>query len=182
MASKILQAIYYFIITVIVLLAVLLMVSTFPLKGSFKLLVVESGSMEPAIKTGSVIIIKPSASYKIGDIISFGPVSKVSPATTHRIVEMRAQTGQPVYVTKGDANSGADIHQVPAKDVLGKVLFHIPYIGYVINWTKQPFGFMLLIIFPAVILIYGELKKIVAEVKKLKVVKTTESQDDLKKD
>jgi signal peptidase len=175
MLDKTLKIIYYAVFAVIVLAAALLIVSSFPLKGNIKLLVVESGSMQPTIKTGSVIIVKPVSHYTIGDIISFGPVTKVSPAITHRIVEMRLQTGQPVYQTRGDANNAPDIHEVPERDVLGKVVFKVPYVGYFINLLKQPFGFMLIIVLPAVILVYEELKKIIAELRKSKATKIDES-------
>ena len=64
--------IFYYIVCVFIgLITILLIVSVFPVTGNFKVKVVESGSMESAIKTGSIITIKPEEDYKIGDIVTF---------------------------------------------------------------------------------------------------------------
>ena len=127
-----------------------------------------SGSMEPAIKTGSVAAVKPSDNYKIGDIITFGEMSKTKTPTTHRIYDMRVQEGKPVYITKGDANNAPDAREIQKRDIIGKVLFDVPYVGYAVDAAKKPFGFMLIIIVPAAIIIYDEIRKIIKEIKKRK--------------
>ena len=54
----------------------LLIFSAFPVKGNFKSLVVLSSSMEPKVKMGSVVAVRPAAEYKVGDIITFGEMSR----------------------------------------------------------------------------------------------------------
>ena len=164
--KKILKGIYYAFLTVLVLIALLLIVSVFSFPGNIKVLAVLSGSMEPNIHTGSVVVVKPAGSYKIGDVITFGPAGQTP--TTHRIVEMRAQTGEAVYVTKGDANNANDTKEVTGKEIIGKVRASVPYAGYAINEVKKPIGFMLVIIVPAVIIIYEEIKKIIREAGKMR--------------
>jgi len=163
---KILKTIYYILIGFIVLIAVLLIVSVFPITGNYKLMIVQSGSMEPAIKMGSIVVIKPAEDYKIGDVITFGPYSKTKAPTTHRIYDIKVTGGTPVYITKGDANNAPDAREITKRDVLGKVFFSIPYIGYAVDAAKKPFGFMLIIIVPAVIIIYDEARKIFEEIRK----------------
>jgi len=163
---KILKTIYYILIGFIVLIAVLLIVSVFPIAGNYKIMIVQSGSMEPAIKMGSIVVVKPAVDYKIGDVITFGPYSKTKAPTTHRIYDMKVTGGVPSYITKGDANDTPDNREVTERDVLGKVLFSIPYIGYAVDAAKKPFGFMLIIIVPAVIIIYDEARKIFEEIRK----------------
>jgi signal peptidase len=163
---KFLKGIYYVFLTVLVLIAVLLIVSVFSFPGNIKIMAVLSGSMEPKIHTGSIVIVKPAASYKVGDIITFGP--KGETPTTHRIAEMRLQTGQPVYKTKGDANNTEDSKEVVGQDIIGKVYLSVPYAGYAINAVKKPAGFMVVIIVPAVIIIYEELKKVWREAANLR--------------
>ncbi|MCD5396329.1 MAG: signal peptidase I [Candidatus Pacebacteria bacterium] len=85
-----------------------LVVSLLPLPGNYKILVVQSGSMEPSIKTGSVVVVKPASDYKVGDVITFGPFSKTKPPTAHRIYQIKEKNGQIVYITKGDANNSPD--------------------------------------------------------------------------
>jgi signal peptidase len=63
---------------------------------------------------------------------------------THRIVGGDAQTG---YVLKGDANTNPDTQQVKREDIVGKVVFVLPYIGQFLTpknlFTLIPFIFIL---------------------------------------
>lgn len=115
----------------------------------------------------------PANDYKAGDIITFGEISKTKTPTTHRIKDIKIVDGNPVYITKGDANNSEDNAEVLATSVKGKVLFSIPYLGYVLNFMRQPIGFALVIIVPATLIIWEEIKKIIGEIKKSK--KKTES-------
>jgi len=163
---KILNVIYYIFIGFIAAVALLLVVSVFPIPGNYKLMVVQSGSMMPAVKTGSVVMVKPETDYKIGDIITFGPYSKTKAPTTHRIYDIKVVDGQPVYITKGDVNNMPDAREISQKDILGKVLFSVPLAGYAVAAARKPLGFSLIIIVPAVIIIGDEVKKIYNELKK----------------
>ncbi|MCX6759561.1 MAG: signal peptidase I [Candidatus Nealsonbacteria bacterium] len=165
---KSLKIIYYIVIAFIVLVAILLIVSAFPIPGNYKVLVVQSGSMEPKIKTGSIVVVKPEKDFKIGDVITFGPYSKTKAPTTHRIYDMKVVGGEPIYITKGDANNAPDTREIKKADIVGKVLFSVPFLGYAVDFAKKPIGFALLIIVPAALIIVDEIKKIYAEIKKKK--------------
>ncbi len=131
-----------------------------------KPLVVLSGSMEPAIKTGSVVFIQKSQDYNQGDIIAFSQGGKN--LVTHRLVSVHLQ-GVPkeaVFQTKGDANEESDRTQVQKDQIAGKVILYIPGIGFGVDLVKHPKGFILLVIIPATIIIYEELKTIRAELSK----------------
>lgn len=175
MNNKVLKTIYYIFLGAIALIAVLLIVSAFPITGNIKFLTVLSGSMEPAIKMGSVVLVKPAADYKIGDVITFGEISKIKTPTTHRIYEIKVQGNQPVYITKGDANNAPDTREIQKRDVIGKVLFSVPYAGYAVDAAKKPLGFALIIVVPAVLIIFGEIKKIYEEISKNKKKKNAEA-------
>ncbi len=165
---KILKIIYYIVIVFIVLVALLLIVSILPITGNYKIMTVISGSMQPAIIMGSVVIVKPAPDYKIGDVITFGPYSKTKAPTTHRIYDMKVVDGQPIYITKGDANNAPDTREIQKRDIVGRVLFSVPYMGYAVDFAKKPLGFALIIIVPAAIIIYDEIRKIYEEIKKKK--------------
>lgn len=184
MFKKITNVIYYTVLSAILFIALLLIVSTFPITGNVKLLSVLSGSMEPTIHTGSVVIIKPESSYKVGDVITFGKNTKTEVPTTHRIAEMKIVSGEAVYKTKGDANNAEDSTETPQKDVIGKVLFSIPYLGYIVDFVKKPMGLMLVIVIPAIIIVYDELRKIATELKKLtfKVKKVEEEVEEIEEE
>jgi len=166
--TKVFKIIYSIFIAFIVLIAVLLIVSVFPITGNYKMMIVQSGSMAPAIKMGSVVLVKPADDYKIGDVITFGPYSRTKAPTSHRIYDIKIVDGNPVYITKGDANNAPDQREITKRDVLGKVLFSVPYLGYAVDFAKKPLGFSLIIIIPASIIIFDEIKKIFGEIKKKK--------------
>jgi signal peptidase len=171
---KILKVIYSIVVAFIVIVALLLIVSVFPITGNYKIMIVQSGSMEPAIKQGSVVIIKPTSDYKIGDVITFGPYSKTKAPTSHRIYDIKVVDGQPVYITKGDVNNAPDSREIQKKDIIGKVLFSVPYIGYAVNFAKKPIGFGLIIIVPTALIIIDEVKNIFQEIKTKKQRETEE--------
>jgi len=172
------KLIYYTFIAFIILIAICLAGSMLPIPENYKIMIVQSGSMAPAIKTGSIVIVKPSPDYKAGDIITFGPYSKTKAPTTHRIVEIKEENGQTSYITKGDANDAPDDGEISKKDIIGKVLFDIPYLGYVVDFAKKPIGFMFLIIIPAAIIIYDEMRNIWLEIKKMRNKKTSRSDNN----
>ncbi|MGB9960139.1 MAG: signal peptidase I [Candidatus Bathyarchaeales archaeon] len=127
---------------------------------------VYTGSMEPAIPVGSIVVIKPAVpeTLTVGDIICF-KIEAESPTTvTHRIIDVTNEG----FKTKGDANEDPDPWTVKKQDVVGKVIAVIPYIGYLGYFIRTPIGFILLIIIPATILILIEIKNIIKEIKKQK--------------
>ena len=91
---------------------------------------IQSGSMEPVLKTGSLIFTMHPKNKKVGDIITF---QKWDVPVTHRVVDI--QNG--MYVTKGDANIKEDRGGIWEKELLGKVMklpgdrYCIPYMGYI---------------------------------------------------
>ena len=163
------KIVYYIFIALIAAIAVLLIVSVFPITGNYKIMIVQSGSMAPAIKMGSVVMVKPADEYKIGDVITFGPYTRTKAPTSHRIYDIKVEGGNPVYITKGDANNAPDAREIKQSDILGKVLFSVPYVGFAVDFAKKPMGFALIIIVPAALIIFDEIKKIFGEIKKKKI-------------
>jgi len=162
---------YYIFFGALAAVAILVLVSAFPIAGNIQIKVVESGSMAPAIKTGSVVLIKPFSSYKIGDVITFEGNFKDARGkkvpTTHRIVDMKVERGNPVYVTKGDVNEERDTTEISHQKVIGKVLVSVPYLGYAVEAAKRPYGFLAIIVIPALIIVYDEGAKIWKEIRRM---------------
>ena len=125
---------------------------------------VYSGSMEPAIMTGSALLSVPSDFYLPGDVITFTHQGKT---ITHRIAEKSYENNSVTYKTKGDANEEADAFTISHESIQGKLAFSIPQLGYVFEYAKKPQGFILLVIVPATIIIYEELKFLFLSVKRL---------------
>jgi signal peptidase I len=164
--KKLFKVIYYLFFVAVILVIVLLLLSTLPVPGKLKFFVVQSGSMEPTIHTGSVVVIKQEQDYNVGDIITFGPNTRISSPTTHRIFEKKDSGGVISYVTKGDANNGPDIKNVSQGEVIGKLVFKVPIVGYIVAAIKKPYGFLAIVIIPALIIIFDEIRKIIKEVNK----------------
>ncbi|MFA5169072.1 MAG: signal peptidase I [Candidatus Omnitrophota bacterium] len=164
-AKKVIYAVFLGLLTIVALLVI---ISAFPVTGNYKFLVVESGSMNPAIRTGSVVMVKPAEEYKIGDVITFNTESRIEGTITHRIQDMVVVAGEVKYITKGDANEDPDPREVQESDIVGKVLLSIPLAGYAVNFAQKPIGFALIIIVPASVIIIDEIKKIYLELKKKK--------------
>lgn len=162
----------------VIIVAVLMILSKFSI-GGLRVLTVKSGSMSPTIFTGSVAFVSPVKDYKIGDIITFRAQGEKE-LFTHRIAEVDQSTDQTYYRTKGDANDASDSYKVPQNGVVGKVFFSIPLLGYVIEFAKTPVGLILLIVIPATVIIYEEIRKIKNEWKKVKWEK--EKKDKLAKE
>lgn len=153
-------------LVLVVFFALFAFSSSYPLFGSYRFFTVASGSMEPALKQGSLVLDKKSDSYNKGDAITFlSPGAKDS--TTHRIIEIVQTNKGTMYKVKGDANNAPDKDLVSIKYVVGKVIFSLPFIGYPIMFSKTLPGLVILIVIPATIIVYSELLNIKNETLRL---------------
>ncbi len=161
---RILDWIKNLIIVGFVLLALVAVVANFnlPLRG-YRLLVVQSGSMEPSIGVSSIVLTKPTSDFvspvnepmfSNGDVITFKNGSSL---VSHRAVAVKKESGQFLYQTKGDANKSPDSSLVAEKKVVGKVIAIAPGVGRLVNFAKTPIGYFLMILIPSLYVIISEL-------------------------
>ena len=111
---------------------------------------VESGSMSPAMHQGDLLIDLPTtatSTYRVGDIVTFKPTPDF--IVTHRIVAIGADG----ISTKGDANTAADLGQIPAANIVGRVVAVVPVVGTVAAFFRQPAGIATLLV--VIVVIYG---------------------------
>ena len=107
--------------------------------------VVISGSMEPAIPVGSLVYSRETDPKTLvpGDVIVFyssnagGGNGEIIPIT-HRVVEN--DTSAEEIITKGDANEQNDLSTVKYPNVEGKVILHIPKLGYPASLLSSTMG------------------------------------------
>lgn len=134
-----------------------------------KPLVVQTGSMAPAIPAGSLVVISERATdgagvnYVENDVITF---KKGNDLVSHRVVKVIRENGEKYFQTKGDANYDNDPQLVAEGNVVGKVVLAAPFVGKLIAFIKQPVGFLLLVAVPTLFIIISELLVIVEEVRK----------------
>lgn len=135
--------------------------------GGMQVLIVVSGSMHPAIKTGDLVAIRPVApeSIQVGDIITFADHQSLRLLITHRVMSVSTGDHGPVFTTKGDANPVPDKLPVAASQVVGRVQYRVPYGGQIVMFLRSPAGTVSMIIVPGlfVLLNWRRFIAIVAE-------------------
>ena len=170
------------VLVFLIIIGALIAFSMLPIKNNYQVLTVMSGSMKPTIPVGSVIVIKPVAEYKVDNIVTFKTPgsTKKKDFTTHRIKEIKGENGVVTYVTRGDANEDSDREYIEKDSILGKELFAVSLIGYLIGYIKTLPGLVLIIIVPAAIIIYEEVRKIHREAKDILAKRGSKKAEDKK--
>lgn len=111
----------------------------FPMLFGYGTGIVASGSMEPALSWGDLLVVREEPEYAEGEIITFiEPGDERS--TTHRVSAVSTEG----YVTKGDANNVED-ESITKDQVFGRVILAVPFVGQVVRFIRSPLGILLII-------------------------------------
>jgi signal peptidase len=137
----------------------ILLSSVLPPAFGDRSLVVRSGSMTPAIRTGDVVAVHPfePTAARVGDIVTFDNDGRL---TSHRVRSMQRRGTQVLFTTQGDANTGQEHWKVPANGRIGHVMYRVPKLGFVVVRVQSPAGRFALIILPALLLGLSALRRI----------------------
>lgn len=129
-------------ITVLVLLLMLFLTS------QSQIYLVFSDSMAPTLRAGDIIFLRPlqPAQVRPGMIVSYWWDDKL---ITHRVLAV--DNGK--MVTRGDAIAMPDPWAVPVSSVAGLPFFRIPLVGHILLFMRKPAGWIMLVIFPALVLV-----------------------------
>ena len=125
----------------------------------FRSEVVLSGSMEPAIPAGGVVFVRPiePAEIREGNIIMYTSRDGTN-LVTHRVVRVESDAASGLrFVTRGDANRDPDPNPIPARQVVGTIWFHLPFIGILLLFIRTPLGLGLTIGAPLLVILASEL-------------------------
>lgn len=146
---------YIFMAIMIVLIFFLIqsrMTGDVPSIGSYRMYIVESGSMTPTIKVGSLVIVKEVDANDIdsGDVITYRGLEDT--VVTHRVVKIK-KDDEISFITKGDANETKDPLPLNESHLIGKSIFWVPYIGVLMGFIRTKTGFITLIVVPLILLI-----------------------------
>lgn len=117
------------------LLSILVLFTALSFTGTFKSRVVLTGSMAPNINPGDIVITVPIRErvLQVGDVVTYQARRFNGEGVgifTHRIIGGDAKTG---FLVKGDNNPSPDIQKPKTKDILGLVVFRIPFLGHLIT-------------------------------------------------
>jgi len=92
--------------------------------------IVETGSMEPTIEIGELIVVSKKDNYNIGDIVTI--IDEEDYIYTHRIIDVNESN----IITRGD-NNDIDDEETNIKNIVGKVGFHSKLLGsFVVYWLR----------------------------------------------
>lgn len=106
--------------------------------------VITSGSMEPGIRPGDVVMLDAPAPDRLlspGSVIAFNDPVRPGELITHRVSGLTAD-GR--YETQGDANDRPDSTPVSAQDVVGVAKVLVPVVGQPVVWLQQALGFFVI--------------------------------------
>jgi signal peptidase len=140
----------------VLVIAVVLPFTTFVVASwllGWQLQPVLTASMSPTYPVGSLLVVGPvdPSEVRAGMAVTFDDPAKPGRLVTHRVVRVRE--GDPLFFdTQGDANASPDPFPVPARSIRGRVLWHVPILGYAVDFLGWPRGFILLVVIPAVAL------------------------------
>lgn len=125
-----------------------------PRAFGYQSLTVMSGSMEPAIGTGDVVLDETIAPLeaRVGDVVTFSDPDDPTRLITHRVRDIRATPEGVAFVTKGDANDTTEGWTVPAEGTIGAVRYRIPWAGYLLVWLRTPWVRFVVLVIPAILL------------------------------
>jgi signal peptidase len=128
-------------------LAVVMAAATIPTAFGFLPMVVLSGSMEPTLRVGDVAVARRMAptDLHLGDV---GTYRSGDTLITHRIIGIELQGSGPVFHFKGDNNATADPQAITSDRIVGRVLYRIPWMGYIIVFASTTVGKVVLIAVP----------------------------------
>ena len=130
--------------------------------------IVYGSSMADSVPVGSIAVtetVRPE-DVSVGDVIVFHPPTTLTNLSTnplplmHRVVSVREEEGQRVFQTKGDANPTPDPTEVALQGTGSRVVYTVPYIGYLVNFAGTRLGWVLLLMLPATYLGITTLRRI----------------------
>ena len=128
--------------------------------GGYSLFRVITGSMEPAIPVGSVLVAQQTPIHEIqpGDIVTYRSrePGKFDVIITHRVLSVYEGQGQKIYLeTKGDANPYADGDYVDENYLIGKVVFYTGennVFAMILRFITGEVGFLACIVLPSLLI------------------------------
>ncbi len=122
------------------------------------LVVVTSDSMSDTLERGHLLILQKRAQEDIyvGDIIVYNADWHTQAPVVHRIIQIENVTGELRYYTQGDNNNQPDPFYRTYEDIVGVVVFSIPFIGNITLFLQQPGVLPIILVFLIILMIIPE--------------------------
>ena len=125
-----------------------------------------SPSMEPNINVYDVVITKKVRDYskiKVGDVITFISSSSLGEGltVTHRVKDIIVTDDDIKFRTQGDNNPIPDSALASSKNVMGKVLFKVPWVGHIQFFLQSKGGWLFALLIPAMVIVIYDVYKVI---------------------
>ena len=133
-----------------------------PSVAGYQMYIVQGGSMSPAFEAGSLAFLKPVETQAIaaGDIITYRSAGGGETLTTHRVVGVKREGGTLSFTTRGDANLVNDSLPVYPENIVGRIVYTVPYAGYLMHFGQSKTGIIALVFIPGAFIIVFELRNL----------------------
>lgn len=164
----------------VVLISLIAFSSRFNLPGGYRAYSVLTGSMEPVIQTGSLILTRAPRStneIKMNNVITFEEPSYQNKFITHRVNKIVESNPGVVFQTKGDANSNLDPWLITYGRIKGVYLMHFPYLGSLLEFIRSPLGIVIFVLIPVLLIVADESKNIISALADVKIEKEKKKKD-----
>lgn len=137
-----------------------------------------SGSMEPEVKIGDIVIVKENQNedLNIGDIISYRQGQSV---VTHRIVDIYETEEEKIYKTKGDSNNVEDKLEIKDNMIEGKMIGKVPFLGKISTLLQ---GKVAIIVIALMVYIYFAHTSKVSHIKNRRKIKRMKYEEENNKE
>lgn len=158
----------------VVLISLIAFSARFNLPGGFRAYSVLTGSMEPVIQTGSLIVtFFPTSTNHIraNGVITFEEPGYENKFITHRVSKVVDSKPGVVYQTKGDANNSPDPWLITYGRIKGVYLMHFPYLGALLEFIRSPLGIFIFVVIPVLLIVLDESKNIISALADIKIEK-----------
>lgn len=128
-----------------------------PSIGGYTVFRITTGSMEPAYKVDTLILVKKTdpAEIQVGDVIAFYSADPAleGAVNTHRVIETRGDGVYWQYTTKGDANNAVDQYGTDSDALIGKVVASSLFLGKLARLVSNPLIFVPVILIPLLVML-----------------------------
>ncbi len=149
MIRKIFNTVYEIVSTAVILLGLILIILYF---CGIRLYHVKSGSMGELLPVGCVCFVSTYTKFEtiqVNDVISFQVSEDM--LVTHRAINI---TEEGIF-TQGDMNQNPDPNPVTRENYIGKTVFAVPYIGFLLAWVHTKKGLIILGVSVTILFIMG---------------------------
>ena len=115
-----------------IVLVIWFAIGIFPIKP----IAIASGSMEPEINIGDLVIVRKCNvnDIEVGTVIEY---KRKDFSVVHRVVDKVQKDGRIILTTKGDNNTMPDADPVLEEQIVGMAIAKIPYIAWPTIWIQN---------------------------------------------